>query len=195
MEKMARDPKIERMYWAGWKDYVVQKKFDPLACCEAFKQVERAESISFEERRMVGTLQPKTLYMEGCTRYPSSVIGLVARNSGANVVYLDEGFRPYAEWLESRFKKDLSQVQKGRETHWLYRVLDNKPKGVSLLIAGRNHLVMPSADDVGRSPSRAYIGRFPQMLNAHGVRFSLYADLSRAEGPYSRGMSFAAARM
>jgi hypothetical protein len=195
LDKMSRDPGIERDYWADWKDYVVRRRADPLVRYEALKQVERAEYISLKERQMVETMELRTLYMEGCTQYPSSVIGLVARNSGANVVHLDEGFHPYVEWQESGFKKDLSEVQRGRESHWLRRVLENKPKGVSLLIAGRNHLVAPSAEDVDRNPSRAYIGKFPQMLDAYGIRFSLYADLSRAEKPHSYCVSFATARM
>ncbi len=194
LERMARDPKTERSYWAGWKDYVIQSGSDLATRYKAVKLVEMAESISSGERQLVETVKPKTLYMEGCERYPSSVIGLVARNNGANVVYLDESFRPYLEWVESGFKKDLSQVQKGRESHWLHRVLANRPKGASLLIAGKNHLTPLLADGIKNNLPRSYIGMFPQMLSANGIRFSLYADLSRAGEPYSRFGSFASAR-
>lgn len=178
LKEMAKDERVEICYWEGWKDFVAGSAPDYNAYKWAVGEIERAQSISLEERRMVQSLRPKTLYMEGCSEFPSSVVGLVAERAGARVVYLDEGFQPYSEWQRSRFKTDLSYVQKGRESHWLNRVLKNKPRGTSLLIAGRNHLIRPTQEDVLGNPSRVYIGRFPDLLRKSGIKFSMYADLS-----------------
>ena len=83
-----------------------------------------------------------------------------------------------AELQKSKFKLDLSYVQKGREAHWAGRVADNKPRGTSLLIAGINHLVVPSAQSVLSNPSHAYIGNFPDLLRVNGIGFEMYTDLS-----------------
>ncbi len=183
LSRMAGDEKIERLYWQGWKELVLglasELRLGQKTTFAAWEKIDQAESISFQERRMLELQRPAMLFMEGCAEYPSSVIGLVAQNQGTKVVYLDEGFQPYLDWQRSRFKTDLSYVQKGRESHWLSRVLKNKPRGMSLLIAGRSHLITPTRKEVLETPSRCYIGKFPDLLESERIRFSMYADLSR----------------
>ncbi|MBI4168128.1 MAG: hypothetical protein HY515_04165 [Candidatus Aenigmarchaeota archaeon] len=181
LREMAKNERVERAYWDGWKHLVSCFANDYNAYKWAAGEIERAQSISLEERRMVQSLRPKTLYVEGCSEFPSSVVGLVAKRMGSNVVCLDEGFEPYLEWQKSKFKIDLSYVQRGREAHWLQMVRENKPHRNSLMIAGRSHLITPSQEDILKSPSRRYIGNFPDLLRCAGIRFSMYADLSQPE--------------
>ncbi|MBI2085183.1 MAG: hypothetical protein HYT71_01580 [Candidatus Aenigmarchaeota archaeon] len=178
LSEMARDIRVEERYWDFWKDMVVNVSKDQNLAKWALDRISQAERTSLEERKMVYGIRPKKLYIEGCSKYPSSVIGLVAKHAGADVVYLDEGFAPYEKWQENRFKADLSYVQKGREAHWTKRVGKNKPHGTSLLIAGRNHLIRPSEESVVQEPSRVFIGNFPNLLKDKGINFLMYADLT-----------------
>lgn len=179
LAEMARDERVEMRYWEGWKYILTNQAQDDSLRRQAVENIERAQSISLEERRMLHSARPETLYIEGCSEFPSSVIGFVAEREGARVVYLDEGFGPYLDWLRSHFRTDRSVVQKGRELHWLGNVLKSSPGRKSMLIAGGNHLVRPSPEDVLKEPSRGYTGRFPGMLEGAGINFSMYADLSR----------------
>ncbi len=178
LKKMAMDENIEKDYWESWKWLVMDQTKDYNLQKFAVETIERAQNISSEERTLIEACKPKTLYMEGCSEFPSSVIGFVAENEGIKVVYLDEGFKPYKEWQKNRFNLNLSYVQRGREAHWIGRVVSNKPKGNSLLITGRNHLIPPSPESVNQEPSRAHIGKFPDLLRAAGVKFEMYIDLS-----------------
>ncbi|MBI3412618.1 MAG: hypothetical protein HY051_00870 [Candidatus Aenigmarchaeota archaeon] len=188
LKRMAADVRVETDYWDFWKGLICDLGANPKSVQWALARVDKAETISLKERRIVNEIKPKKLYIEGCTKYPSSVIGFVAQHAGANVVYLDEGFAPYEEWQESRFSLDLSYVQKGREAHWANQVLRNKPRGTSLLIAGKNHLVRPYYKDVLKERSRIHIGNFPNMLKEKGIAFTMYADLSNGPAQAVRNM-------
>ncbi len=178
LRKMANNPRVETSYWDSWKWLILDFTENPVLRRYALEKVEQAQKISLAERKIIEAHKPKILYIEGCSDFPSSVVGFVAEKQGTKVIYLDEDFQPYREWQESRFKLDLSYVQKGREAHWAARVVTNKPRGNSLLIAGRNHLITPTQGSVEQNPSRKHIGKFPDLLRMRGVEFEMYVDLS-----------------
>ncbi len=180
MQTLARNRKAEIEFWHSWEDYARNTRANPEVRAWALNEISQAGSISLGERSLVTSLLPENLYLEGCREMPSSVIGFVAENLGINVIYLDKGFRPYLEWLRNRGDKQV--VQKGREYHWAGRVGQNPPRGTSLTIVGRNHLIRPSPRSVAENPAHAYIGNFPRLLGQIGIKYRFFADFS---GPYS----------
>jgi len=82
LKEMARDVRVENDYWTFWKDMVRTLPQHSRLTQWALASIGEAESISLEERRIVHILKPKKLYIEGCIKYPSSVIGFVAHYAG-----------------------------------------------------------------------------------------------------------------
>lgn len=148
---------------------------------ESLNLLERAESIAKGVKETIYSLRPDTLYLEGIEeRYYTAESGILtaARKVNAPVVFLDKGFQPYEDYQEGRIGE--GELHKGREPHWIQRIIENPPKERPLLVIGNDHI----------TGSRKYpddIGHFPQLLRENGFELKLLKELV-AEGYYEKSV-------
>ncbi len=139
----------------------------------ALKKLRSACGILQKERQIVEKLGPNDiLYVEGFSKYPHPV-SFVAKERGAKVVYLDDGFGPYEALINGTAlnEEEACAVQAGREEHWLNQIRKNKPKfgrKQEFLLAGGCHL-KPAQDD-------SDVGKIPEMLKTQRVSLQILYD-------------------
>src|SRR3989344_1340440 len=134
----------ERIFWEDLFRAVNEiYSLNPREIEKAMKELEISRKISSHKKDIIKEILPDTIYHEGIRTRGGhhlenglhSTIPIEAKNIGAKLIYLDDGFEPYAD-------PDLDRwgSQKGREQHWAERVVTNLPRKIGLLFVGDDHL-------------------------------------------------------
>ncbi|MFH1106089.1 MAG: hypothetical protein V1731_02665 [Candidatus Aenigmatarchaeota archaeon] len=151
---------------------IEQSGAEPKKVDRALRKVTTACKILLRERDAIERLKPDVIYVEGSKKY-SHPMAAVAKEHGAKVVHLDEGFEPYEKYASG--ETGFEDVQKGREAYWSRAIKRNFMSYLrgqkEVIVAGRNHIY--------QSFFHKEIGLLPQMLEQNGIHLKNLYDARR----------------